>query len=55
MGISSLDNKSDNELPLAIGGLTHGISPLEMAAAYGTIANDGGIYYTNILYKSNRF
>lgn len=41
MGISSLDDKNDTELPLAIGGLTHGISPLEMAAAYGTIANDG--------------
>ena len=49
MGISSLDNKSDNELPLAIGGLTHGISPLEMAAAYGTIANDG-VYITPTFY-----
>jgi len=49
MGISSLDNKNDNELPLAIGGLTHGISPLEMAAAYGTIANDG-VYITPTFY-----
>ena len=54
MGISSLDDKNDNELPLAIGGLTHGVSPLEMAAAYGTIANDLSIYNTNILHKSNR-
>ena len=49
MGISSLDDKNDNELPLAIGGLTHGVSPLEMAAAYGTIANDG-VYITPTFY-----
>ena len=41
MGISSLDEERDNNLALAIGGLTYGISPLEMAAAYATIANDG--------------
>ncbi len=50
MGISSLDDKNDNELPLAIGGLTHGVSPLEMAAAYGTIANDLSIYITPTFY-----
>ena len=49
MGISSLDDKNDTELPLAIGGLTHGVSPLEMAAAYGTIANDG-VYITPTFY-----
>ena len=41
MGISTLDDEKDNVLSLAIGGLTNGISPLEMAAAYATIANDG--------------
>ena len=41
MGISSLDEKKDNNLALAIGGMTYGVSPLEMAAAYATIANDG--------------
>ena len=41
MGITSLDDTKDKGLSLAIGGLTNGISPLEMAAAYGTIANDG--------------
>ena len=41
MGITSLDDKKDNVLSLAIGGLTNGISPLEMAGAYATIANDG--------------
>ena len=41
MGVSSLDDEKDNNLTLAIGGLTWGISPLEMAAAYAMIANDG--------------
>ena len=41
MGITSLDDKKDASLSLALGGLTNGISPLEMAAAYATIANDG--------------
>ena len=47
MGVSTLyksgevEGKDDSTLSLAIGGITDGISPLEMAAAYGTIANDG--------------
>ena len=41
MGITSLDDDRDNNLSLAIGGLTYGISPLEMAAAYASIANNG--------------
>ena len=41
MGISSLDPNVDNVLSLALGGMTSGVSPLEMASAYGTIANDG--------------
>ena len=41
MGISSLDDDRDNNLSLAIGGMTYGISPLEMAAAYASVANDG--------------
>lgn len=32
---------SDKNLSLALGGLTTGVSPLEMAAAYGTFANQG--------------
>ena len=40
MGITTL-TKNDNSLPLALGGLDKGISPLEMAGAYATIANDG--------------
>ena len=47
LGISTLVKKEDSpshndeNLPLALGGLTKGISPLEMAASYATIANDG--------------
>ena len=40
LGITSLTDVDDN-LNLALGGLDKGISPLEMAGAYGTIANDG--------------
>ncbi len=46
-GISTLyktgedKDKNDEHLPLAIGGISDGISPLEMAAAYAAIANDG--------------
>lgn len=35
----------DRNLSLALGGLTTGVSPLEMAAAYGTFANQG-VYIT---------
>jgi len=40
-GVTSMDDKEDQTLSLALGGVTNGISPLEMAAAYATIANDG--------------
>lgn len=40
MGITSLTNK-DESLTLALGGFVKGITPLEMAGAYNTIANDG--------------
>ena len=40
MGITSLQDE-DESLMLALGGLKKGITPLEMAAAYATIANDG--------------
>ncbi len=50
MGVTSLDESRDsNSLAIAIGGLTKGISPLEMAGAYATIANDG-VYVTPIFY-----
>lgn len=51
MGISTLNEKDEN-LALALGGLDKGISPLEMAGAYSTLANDGvyiePTFYTKI-------
>lgn len=41
MGISTLDDTHDSGLSLAIGGLYNGVSPLEMAGAYASIANNG--------------
>ncbi len=40
LGITSFD-ANDQNLSLALGGITYGISPLEMAGAYGAIANQG--------------
>lgn len=52
MGITSLTDK-DNDLALALGGLDQGISPLEMAGAYATIANGGEYieptFYTKVV------
>lgn len=50
MGITSL-TEVDNNLNLALGGLDKGISPLEMASAYATIANDG-VYIEPTFYKT---
>ena len=53
VGFSNLDDEKDNNISLALGGLTHGASPLEMAAAYGAIANDGvyiePTFYTKVV------
>ncbi len=57
MGITSLTEK-DESLSLALGGLDKGITPLEMAAAYSTIANDGiyiePTFYTKITNQSGK-
>ena len=50
MGITSL-TKEDESLVLALGGLQIGITPLEMSAAYATIANDG-VYIEPTFYTS---
>lgn len=51
MGVTTL-TEEDNGLPLSLGGLEKGISPLQMAGAYSTIANDGvyiePTFYTKI-------
>ena len=56
MGVTSL-TKEDNNLALSLGGLQKGISPLEMAGAYSTIANNGEYieptFYSKITDKSN--
>lgn len=55
LGITSLvtakenPGKNDENLAMVLGGLTHGISPLEMAGAYSAIANDG-VYITPTFY-----
>jgi len=44
MGISSLvleGPENDLHLPIALGGLTRGVSPLELTSAYGTFCNQG--------------
>nr|WP_177297878.1 PBP1A family penicillin-binding protein [uncultured Blautia sp.] len=44
---------SDANLPMALGGLTHGVTNVELCAAYAAIANQGNyiepLYYTKIL------
>ena len=54
MGITSL-TQGDESLALALGGLENGVTPLEMAAAYATIAKDGiyiePTFYTNVINK----
>ncbi len=53
LGVTTVVEKGQsndmNPSALALGGMTNGISPLEMAAAYATIAN-GGVYNKPICY-----
>ena len=50
---SHLDDEKDKNIGISLGGLTNGATPLEMAAAYGTIANDGvyiePTFYTKVV------
>jgi len=41
MGITTLDMANDQNLSSALGGLYNGATPLEMAQAYGVLANNG--------------
>lgn len=56
MGITSI--AGDEGLSLALGGLTNGVSPLEMAGAYSTIANYGvyiePTFYTKVESSTGR-
>ena len=49
MGLSHITAEADSDLSLALGGTTNGATPLEMAGAYATIANDG-VYITPTFY-----
>ena len=53
MGFESIDAEADQNLALALGGLTNGSNPLEMAAGYEMIANDGmykePTFYTKVV------
>lgn len=59
LGISSLTSKDKESLAaLSLGGMSKGISPLEMTAAYATFANEG-VYiephtYTKVVDKSGK-
>ena len=57
--ITRLDNKKNNDenlSALGLGGMTRGLTPLEVTAAFGTIANDGvyiePVSFTKILDKN---
>lgn len=41
LGITTFDDSKDNNLAAALGGLTNGVKPIDMAVAYGTLANGG--------------
>ena len=49
LGFTKLDKKEDVIQPLALGGITNGVSNLELTAAYAAIAN-GGTYMEPVLY-----
>ena len=53
LGITSINSEKDNSLPLALGGMYKGVSPLQMAGAYAAIANDGEYitptFYTKVV------
>ena len=49
LGFTTLEEGSDEIQPLALGGITNGVSVLELAAAYGAVAN-GGVYVEPVFY-----
>lgn len=52
-GITTLNDEKDRGMSVALGGLTDGVSVLEMAGAYAAIANDGvyiePTFYTKVV------
>lgn len=51
--LTTLDPADNDFAPLAIGDMAHGVSPLDMAAAYSVFGN-GGLYYTPYSYYEVR-
>ena len=53
VGITTLDDERDATMVLTLGGMTNGVSPLEMAGAYSALANDGvyiePTFYTKVV------
>lgn len=41
MGITTISARQDRNLALALGGLTFGVTPLDMTVAFSTLANEG--------------
>ena len=55
LGFTTLDVQSDTYQPLALGGITNGVTNLELTAAYAAIANEGNYiepsFYTRVTDK----
>ncbi|MGI6012083.1 MAG: transglycosylase domain-containing protein [Ruminococcus sp.] len=55
LGFTTLDSESDVYQPLALGGITNGVTNLELTAAYAAVANEGNYieptFYTRITDK----
>lgn len=55
LGFTTLDAQSDTYQPLALGGITNGVTNLELTAAYAAIANEGNYiepsFYTRVTDK----
>lgn len=55
LGFTTLDAQSDTYQPLALGGITKGVTNLELTAAYAAIANEGNYiepsFYTSVTDK----
>ena len=49
MGVSTIEQDRNGLAAISVGGFTEGITPLEMAGCYATIANNG-VYRTPIFY-----
>ena len=49
----TMDKQKDNNLSIALGAVTNGTSPLQMAQAYGAFANNGVMYTSHAILKIN--